>query len=1323
MVRRRSAFGAAALLAALFSAGCDHSLSVVGGRTDGALDDDAALDATPDVAPLDVVPLDTATPDVTPDVGDAGPVDTGLPYCTSDEQCGAGTGAPYCDPVLRHCVRCVPGERDRCPASQHCDPMRYECVDGCRNDEGCAVRTDGGVSDGGSADGGVAATRCEVSSFRCVQCVVNAHCPPGNVCSGNVCVPGCDTMHPCAAGATCCGGACVDTTSNVGNCGACARGCAFANAEPACVSSACAIGRCVDGYANCDGVTANGCETPTATDIANCGACGRMCPVPPSATPACRAGVCGIGVCAGGFGDCDGDPSNGCETDVRASTSNCGACGMACPAVANADPTCASSTCGFACRPGFGDCDGDPSNGCEVNLATTGAHCGACGRACGSLSNATVSCAGARCVVGTCSTGYADCNRLDADGCETDTRTNALHCGACGNVCPVGQVCTDGACAVPCPPGQTRCGGTCTNTGNDPANCGTCGRTCGTGLLCGGGTCASTCSTGQIICSGACVTSATDNNHCGRCGNRCDAGYQCTAGVCVLTCPAGQTSCGTACANLLTDNSHCGRCGNACGSSERCVAGLCTLVCPSPQVACSGLCTDTSRDPSNCGACGTLCPTGCVAGRCSSIIEIEAAQNNNCLLYASGRVFCWGNNNGINRSGGSFGHNAAPVQVINSVGAPVDNVVQLAGAQAAVCARRSNNTVQCWGASLAVSDIAGLSSVTHISGRVTTFCAVNAGSVVCWSSTSTTPGTPIAGLTDATMVAVGSGHTCALRAGGTVVCWGTNAYGQLGNGTTTTSATTPVTVTGLTDAVSVTSGENFSCARRRTGAVVCWGRNQSGQLGDGSTTNRLTPVEVTGVSGATDVRAGMRHACALVGGALRCWGENTFSQLGDATTTNRTAPVAVPGLSGLRAFSLYLHHTCSLGTDGTVRCWGNNPYGEAGGGTEAQTTPVAITGLNDVVDVQQGTGNNVATGAGTSWRCALHRTGAVSCWGSASQGNASGQLGDGTTTNRTLPTRVTGLTNAAAISVGAAGGGSAVCARRTDGSAVCWGLNNYGQLGDGTTTNRLTPTPVPGMTSVAEVETNGLTTCARKTDGTIWCWGYNYYGELGQGDQLNRPNPTQVMAVGTMAQELFVGVNFVCARLSTGQVHCWGRNIEGQLADGSSTNRYTSGPVTTTASTTATPVALTGITALSHCGVSHCVAFAGSTSTYWEWGYNYGGVRARTATSWPTITAFSTNYSYSTCTVRNIGGVVSTGCSAYGEFGLLGNGTLPYTGSGTVPGGDRFTVVRVSPNAWGPTCAVDSGGQVYCWGWTGDSSLLAAGLTGITATPTVIPVP
>jgi Cys-rich repeat protein len=1311
--RQGSVWGAMLLLAL---AGCDGS-AVVGGPTADAAVDTGTLPAT-DVPTMDAPAMDTPTSD-TP-ISDASAAETGVDAgppldvfsgCVVNDDCrGNEFGYRICNTATNQCVQCTPAFDGNCPPTQHCDGMTNTCVAGCRNDQGCLMASVG--------DAGVPARRCDTAANRCVECLRSADCPAGNVCADDRCVQGCDSQRPCAGGLSCCGGACVDTQVSASNCMGCGRACAAANATATCAMGMCGVGMCNSGYANCDMRADNGCETRVDSDIENCGACGQRCPSPAGATPACRAGVCVVGTCAGGFGDCDNSPDNGCETDTRTSPAHCGGCGMVCPAAPNAEPTCNGARCGFECRPGFGDCDMDPANGCETDLTTSTAHCGACGRGCAAPTNATAVCRMSRCAVGTCAAGFGDCDGSAENGCETTLATSASHCGACGTACPVGQVCSDGACGVPCPPGQLRCGGTCTQTDNDPANCGACGNRCPTGQFCGSGRCAMTCGTGQTQCSGACVTLATDNIHCGACGNRCADGFRCMSGTCRLSCPAGQTQCGSTCVDLLTDNSHCGRCGGTCSQAENCVAGTCQLQCPAPQVPCRGICVDLRRDAANCGACGTLCPTGCVSGSCASVVDVAATFHNNCLQYTSGRVFCWGLNNGINRSGGSFAHNVAPVQVVDGIGQPVDNITAMANAANHLCGLRTNGTVVCWGSGLAPTDVRMLPAgalVTQLAGRNTQFYGLlDDGRVAGW--TTALNATLVAGITDAVEVTAGPNFGCARRQSGAVLCWGTNSSGQLGDGTTT-ARTTPVAVTGLTDAVALAAGEASMCALRMGGTVVCWGSNAQSQLGDGTTTNRLTPVAVTGLTGASQLRAGLRHVCALVtGGALRCWGDNRLGQLGDGSRTNRGAPVAVTGLSPQRAFSLYDHHTCGIGSDNRVRCWGYNPFGEAGGGTEAQSTPARITSLSGVIDLQQGGASNAATGAGRAYRCVLHRDGGVSCWGSAVFGNASGQLGNGTTTNNALPARVMGLTDATQISVA----GNIACARRANATAVCWGINNYGQIGDNSTVNRTVPTAVAGLTNVAEVRTGGNHTCARHTNGTVSCWGYNFEGQLGQNDQVNRSAPVVVPGLSGV-QQIEVGSNHTCARLSSGRVSCWGRNIEGQLADGSTTNRYVPGFVTTSASTLTTPVFLEQVDLLM-CQGAWCISRQTGTGRGQAWGSGFGGIRSTSQTILATSLDYSNAGASTVCRVVAGTGSNTVTCQGYNEFGLVGNGMPSYlVGASPVVNSGAFVQVRGS--SYAPVCAVDTTGNVFCWGWTADDNLLAAGITGITVTPAIITVP
>jgi hypothetical protein len=169
--------------------------------------------------------------------------------------------------------------------------------------------------------------------------------------------------------------------SSIQHCGACERACpARPNAVATCTAGTCGF-RCLDGFADCDGNAANGCEADLRASTAHCGACGRMCVVP-NGTPLCVAGRCDIAACTVGFADCDGMLANGCEVDLRTNVSHCGACGRAC-SLSNATAGCAAGACTVAaCTTGFGNCDGNALNGCEADLRNDRSHCGACGNAC-----------------------------------------------------------------------------------------------------------------------------------------------------------------------------------------------------------------------------------------------------------------------------------------------------------------------------------------------------------------------------------------------------------------------------------------------------------------------------------------------------------------------------------------------------------------------------------------------------------------------------------------------------------------------------------------------------------------------------------------------------------------------------------------------------------------------------------------------------------------------------------------------------------------------------------------------------------------------------
>jgi len=373
------------------------------------------------------------------------------------------------------------------------------------------------------------------------------------------------------------------------------------------------------------------------------------------------------------------------------------------------------------------------------------------------------------------------------------------------------------------------------------------------------------------------------------------------------------------------------------------------------------------------------------------------------------------------------------------------------------------------------------------------YCAIaenssgkSGGSVVSFTTSSTSK--------SADKISVGSSHACAVLSDGTVNCWGYNAYGQLGDGTTT-NRTTPVAVSGISNATDIFTGVYHTCAVLSDNTAKCWGYNAYGQLGDGTTTQRTTPVAVSGLSTATKIGGGAYHTCAVLSdNTMKCWGYNPYGNLGDGTTTQRTTPVAVSGISTATDVAKgLLYHTCALLSNGSVNCWGYNAHGELGDGTTTQrTTPVAVSGIS--------TATNITLGYYHS--CALLSNGTVNCWGY----NNFGQLGDGTTTQRTTPVAVSGISTA--TDVGADIYHS--CAVLSDGTANCWGYNVYGQLGDGTTTNRTTPVSVSGLSSASDIEGGGYETCSLLSSGGIKCWGYNNYGQLGDGSVVSRYTPVYV---------------------------------------------------------------------------------------------------------------------------------------------------------------------------------------------------------------------
>jgi alpha-tubulin suppressor-like RCC1 family protein len=319
-------------------------------------------------------------------------------------------------------------------------------------------------------------------------------------------------------------------------------------------------------------------------------------------------------------------------------------------------------------------------------------------------------------------------------------------------------------------------------------------------------------------------------------------------------------------------------------------------------------------------------------------------------------------------------------------------------------------------------------------------------------------------------------------------------------------------------------------------------------VGDGTTKDRLTPVQVKKlITGSViAIAAGGDQTCALTkAGALKCWGGNYYGEVGDGTKTNRLTPVTIT--SRIAAVSAGASHTCALTEAGGVKCWGGNWAGQLGNGTTMERLfPVNVNGLN---------GSVAAVTAGNFHTCALTDTGGVLCWGE----NLSGQLGDGTRTERLSPVGVHGLSGGA---IAIAAGSGHTCALTTAGGVKCWGGNSVGQLGDGTTTDRLTPVNVKGLTSgVIAIAAGEAHTCALTGAGGVKCWGFNEFGQLGNGTTTDQPTPARVMGLTSGVIAISAGLEHTCALAKAGGVECWGDDSHGDLGIGTTIPRDAPVPV------------------------------------------------------------------------------------------------------------------------------------------------------------------
>lgn len=345
--------------------------------------------------------------------------------------------------------------------------------------------------------------------------------------------------------------------------------------------------------------------------------------------------------------------------------------------------------------------------------------------------------------------------------------------------------------------------------------------------------------------------------------------------------------------------------------------------------------------------------------------------------------------------------------------------------------------------------------------------------------------------------------------------------------------------------------------------------------------------------------------------------------------------------SNIKQVALGATHTCALTNDGRVLCWGSEQVGQLGDGTmqySSITEPTLVLGLGGVAEIE----------LGHAFSCALGNNSNVSCWGS----NEHGQIGDGTTSTRTTPTEIPGLSGVTEIGLG---GAHACAVIQTSGEMKCWGLNEDGQLGNGTTTTAKTPVSVPGLSKIARISLGGSHTCAIDSRGSLYCWGFNKYGQVGDGTTNNRNTP---VVVHTGVKDVALGHLHTCAIKTDNSLLCWGINAAGQVGVDTSDKCAENTPCARS------PTEVSGIKNVSSVslGTGHTCALE-QDGDLWCWGRNRegqlgigttGSARHKPEKAASDMSDISLGRSH-TCG-QNLSGVVY--CWGLNDVGQLGDGTL-----------------------------------------------------------------
>ncbi|MFT3766505.1 MAG: EGF domain-containing protein [Minicystis sp.] len=725
-------------------------------------------------------------------------------------------------------------------------------------------------------------------------------------------------------------------------------------------------------------------------------------------------------------------------------------------------------------------------------------------------------------------------------------------------------------------------------------------------------------------------------------------------------------------------------------------------------------CHPTAACTNTPGSFTCTCPLGKVgdphAGCDSRYAEIAAGAYHTCARRQDNAVFCFGNGGSGRLGNGITAHQPAPVQA-----GAASNWKRISGGTSHTCGIKQTGTLWCWGLGnngqlgLGYTDSQTLPASisltrtwTSVAAGETHTCAVesdgtlscfgrnNAGQLATGSANAQellpvyVNVDPAATAPESDWKEVFSGRetSCATKQNGNLYCWGRNGdlqAGKTGGGTLAVPNLIETSV-GAKDTDWATASIGFTtCALKNDGSLFCWGRGAEGELGNGGTTGSAPPVAVMPGTPWKTIGVGTYHACGIqMSGALYCWGRNQSAQIAAGSAGAILQPVQVGTDTDWIAVTGGAAHTCALKQDGRAMCWGSRVYGEIGDGTLSLTISPAKIGA---------TWTGFATFGDMG--CALGPNGEPSCWGNGEHG----ELATGDTASRPAPFATMTTTAFSQL----APGRQHVCGiTKTTKQIQCAGRNANGQLATGNTTASMTFAPIlttnkpyAGL-SWSDIASGELHGCAIATDASLWCWGYNAYGQVGQS--ANPPTGTLVQVAAATTKNwahVIAGQYHTCATRTDHSLHCFGRNVEGQIGDGTNVDVKT--PFSHGAGWSDSIAA----------GVNHTCAIK-LDGTLWCWGKNANSqLGDNTTTDRLTPTQIGTDTDWAqvsagnliTCARKTSGSLWCWGTNGTGQLGVgdLGSRKTPTQ----IPGSTTWVDVRAG---YTQACGMQSDGSLWCWG-------------------------